>query len=231
VRFSRTFVLTLIALAGLILPARGDDDVRRGYAIPAQHLDQALEDFSAVSGRQVIYDGAIDLQHRTSPGATGLMSSDAALQALLSGTGVTARYTPSGDIVLSLSGGNSLQRAALGTATLRLPSLHVESSAPAQDNRFRLYNQTLQMELMRVLRKRVPVFRDGFRAGVVLWLGETGIIERAELYHTTGDDARDATICDLFAGLAISQPPPDDMPEPVRVMIRYNTFGMLNASP
>ncbi|MFL6829135.1 MAG: TonB-dependent receptor domain-containing protein [Sphingomicrobium sp.] len=64
-------------------------------AIPAGPLKRALDLFARQSGRQVIYRTE-DVASASSPGTGGRLSPDAALKALLAGTGLTARNDPSG---------------------------------------------------------------------------------------------------------------------------------------
>ena len=69
------------------------------YTIPTGRLKQALDAFARQSGFQIIYREP-DIQGRKSPGAKGRMSSGAALQALLAGSGLTWRVAASGAIAI-----------------------------------------------------------------------------------------------------------------------------------
>lgn len=60
------------------------------FSVPAGPLDAALPLFAAQSGEQILYSTAV-IADRRSPGVTGAMTSEAALSALLRGTGLSAR--------------------------------------------------------------------------------------------------------------------------------------------
>lgn len=64
----------------------------RNFAVPAQPLVAALARFTETSGVQFFFDAAM-ARNIQSPGVTGTMTPDAALQRLLDGTGLTYRFT------------------------------------------------------------------------------------------------------------------------------------------
>jgi len=77
------------------------------YDIPAQPLSQALTQFGRQSGLQVAVDAA-SVAGKSTSGVSGTMSAQGALQQLLSGTGVTYRFTsPSAVSVVSAAPGPS----------------------------------------------------------------------------------------------------------------------------
>ncbi|MCW5799638.1 MAG: Ferrichrome-iron receptor [Nitrospira sp.] len=69
------------------------------FDIPAQPLINALIAFSAQTGMQVLYEGAI-AQDVWSPGATGTLLPAEALHSLLRNTGLSYRTTPNGTVTL-----------------------------------------------------------------------------------------------------------------------------------
>jgi len=92
----------------------------RQYAIQRQDLASALRAYSLKSGQDVIYDPGL-VRGRTSPGASGRLTDDAALEALLAGNGLGVRRTPSGG--LSIVPGGEADRPQIVSAG--------ESSSPA----------------------------------------------------------------------------------------------------
>src|SRR5258708_18604404 len=70
-----------------------------GFEIPAGNLATALDSYARQSGRQVVYKVDEVRSARTS-GVHGTMSSDAALHAILKGTGFTVRSDSSGAIAI-----------------------------------------------------------------------------------------------------------------------------------
>ncbi len=69
----------------------------RDYAIQQQDLASALRAYSLKSGQDVIYDPGL-VRGKTSPGASGRLTDEAALQALLAGNGLGVRRTPAGGL-------------------------------------------------------------------------------------------------------------------------------------
>ena len=85
-----------VAVFALAVPAGAQV---RDLAISPGPLKGALDAFVRQSGRQVIYR-IDDLSNARSPGVRGRLMPDAALRALLAGTGLAARADPSGAIAI-----------------------------------------------------------------------------------------------------------------------------------
>ncbi len=79
------------------------------FSIPAQSLTSALTAFAEASGLRFAYDASLT-RGAESPGLRGRMSATAALRALLSGTGLTYRFTGNKTI--------TIEKAPSGTRTL-----------------------------------------------------------------------------------------------------------------
>ncbi|MGF6160632.1 iron complex outermembrane receptor protein [Ensifer sp. KUDG1] len=90
-----------LALAGVVAgtPAAAQQP-NQSYAIASGSLDTALSRFGATSGVQVLYSAAIT-KGRTSSGANGALSADAALARILAGTGLTYRFTGPKSVTIS----------------------------------------------------------------------------------------------------------------------------------
>lgn len=69
------------------------------FAIPAQPLIPALVTFSDVTGLQLFFDSAL-ARDLTSPGVSGNLTAEAALRQILSGTGMTYRFTNAHTVTL-----------------------------------------------------------------------------------------------------------------------------------
>jgi len=85
----------LVSLAGGALPAQaqsGSSQIMRSYDIPAQPLRSALRDYMRQSGVQVGFPSEIG-EHVTTSTVTGSFSAAEALSRLLTGTGLTYRFT------------------------------------------------------------------------------------------------------------------------------------------
>jgi iron complex outermembrane receptor protein len=93
--------------------------VQRAFDIPAQPLATALNAFGRQSGLQVSIDGAIARGVQAS-GVAGTMTAEQALQQLLAGTGITARFTADGSVTLARPGG--------GSSTIHLDPVQVQGN-------------------------------------------------------------------------------------------------------
>jgi outer membrane receptor protein involved in Fe transport len=109
-RFAQCLLSTVVA--GICLGVIAGPAVAqvRALSIPPGSLKSALDAFARQSGRQVIYR-IDDMRGARSPGARGVLTTDEALRALLSGSGFTARNDPSGAIAIVRSiSGSSVER-------------------------------------------------------------------------------------------------------------------------
>jgi len=88
------------AIVAMAAPAHAQGQGQaREYHIAAGSLQSALDAWALQSGRQIIY--RIDeIRGAVSPGASGTLSADAALSALLSGSGFGARADASGAVAI-----------------------------------------------------------------------------------------------------------------------------------
>lgn len=70
------------------------------YSIPAQSLSTALLQFANQTGLQLFYDSSV-ISGKRSPGVSGSMSRQAALQRILSGSGLAYRFTNATTVAIS----------------------------------------------------------------------------------------------------------------------------------
>jgi TonB-dependent siderophore receptor len=83
----------------LATPVAAQSGSQRSFNIEAQNLDRALAIFGAQSGLQVTVNGA-QIRGVKSRGASGTMSREQALSALLTGTGFTYRYAGANTVLI-----------------------------------------------------------------------------------------------------------------------------------
>jgi hypothetical protein len=190
------------------------------FNIPAQPLDSALQAYSKLSGVDVLYESRIASQLYSSP-VEGMLTRQAALEAMLAGTDVTVQYTRSDAITLSLA---SYQvdippASPLADADLMLDTLRVSAVAPPDKSKMRDFSQSAQADIEAALRKDTRTNSGNYRASVKLWVDPTRVIRRAELAQSTGDATRDASIADTLRGLMLRKEPPENAPQPVRIVI------------
>ena len=107
----RVGVLAATVAALLAFSAQAQD---LKFDIPASDLKSALDAYINQTGQQIVYKSD-DLKGKSSPGARGSMTSEQALEALLSGTGLQVSRDASGAVVVfpaeAVAGGASTKTA------------------------------------------------------------------------------------------------------------------------
>jgi len=104
------------AQAQLSAPSVAQAERAYTFDIPAKPLPQAIADFSAVTGIQVLYTERATFEH-TAPALRGRFSADQALQQLLAGSGLASRFTAANAVTIErLSGDVTTVPAATATA-------------------------------------------------------------------------------------------------------------------
>ncbi|HET9509996.1 MAG TPA: TonB-dependent receptor, partial [Sphingomonas sp.] len=114
-----------IALGALVAPAHafaqgqqprspsaqaGDRTTPRRFSIPAGPLSAALNAWSRQSGRSIDFESD-GLKGRRTPGVKGVMSSDAALETLLSGSGLLRYDSDDGSVALGVGNADNSNNA------------------------------------------------------------------------------------------------------------------------
>ncbi|WP_245443815.1 TonB-dependent receptor [Mesorhizobium sp. DCY119] len=95
------FVLTPVtpAAAQAATPAQSAE---RSISVPVGPLSPALNRLAAQTGLQILYDAAV-AEGKTTAGASGNLTPQQALNAVLAGTGVDARFAGSNQVTLSIN--------------------------------------------------------------------------------------------------------------------------------
>lgn len=175
------------------------------FDIPAQPLDSALEAYMRATGLQGFYKSASTMS-LTSHAVKGRFTSEEALEMLLAGTDLAARYPIEGTFTIVAP---SSERDALSRT--RPPPLRITA-----------YNTFLGLVQGQVIASLCgnPATRPGsYRAALQISIGAAGVIDDASLLSTTGDVARDRVIADALLGVNIGEAPPPTMPQPVTMLI------------
>jgi hypothetical protein len=179
-------------------------DERINFNIPSQSLDDAIYVYTAVTGLEALAAGAL-LADRRSTDVHGTMTASEALQALLAGTGLTARFVDSGSFTLTPV---QIQSASVPAA-----------DAPSDVPRYASYSSIVQNAVKRALCRQSDTRPGYYRTAIQIWVAPSGAVARALLIGTTGDVARDKALSDLFRTLVIGSPPPADLPQPATLLI------------
>lgn len=129
---SAAILLGAVTIASGATPLFAEGQAR-SFDVPAGTLKSALDSYVRQSGRQLIYR-VKDVMRARSPGAEGHLSADAALRALLTGSGFDVIEGPSGTAAIVRSGPQGLAMPA-GSERVRLAqAAYAASGAPIADD-------------------------------------------------------------------------------------------------
>jgi TonB family protein len=82
---------------------------------------------------------------------------------------------------------------------------------------YQSYGRVVAGDVQAALRRDEKLRYAKFIAVLGLWLDASGRVTRVQLSSSSGDPAIDAAIERALSGLAMGEPPPKDMPQPIRV--------------
>jgi hypothetical protein len=170
------------------------------FDIPSQPLSAALERYGDATGREVLYDSGLALG-RHSMAVVGPMTPEAALQTLLTGTGLGARFMADGTFVL-----------------MPLRAAERQDDAVSALVRERYYAR-IQGRLREALCTNTDTRPGSYRLVALFWIGTSGRVARYERLGSTGLPARDRNVDAALARLTIGTPPPAGFAQPVLIMI------------
>jgi TonB family protein len=87
-------------------------------------------------------------------------------------------------------------------------------------SRFGSYAGLIKEDIVDALSAASGVRDHGYSVLVKLWIDQSGRVERYELLSSTGDRKTDESLRLAFSSLPrLSQPPPEDMPQPVKLRV------------
>jgi len=207
-----TILLSAAMLSAAFAPASAASRNGQRFAIAAQPLDQALADFSVSTGLQMLYDSSLAAGRLSSPVA-GEMQPREALALMLAGTGLTARFTSAGAVVI-YAGSTSAVTLNPITATAAPVVGRVGANAEA-----RAYAEAVQRQTIEALRQDAVLSGGDYVLSVRLWVAEDGATRRVEILKGSGEAARDADFLALASTLLFPVPP-QDLPQPMRIEFR-----------
>ena len=166
------------------------------FGIPSQDLTAALSAYPAKSGIQVLYETSLALG-RTSMAVEGKFTPEAALQALLTGTGLVARQTDVDAITI-------------------IPETRLAKTAVAPDARLL---GVLQGSILDALCQNAETRPGDYRMALQLWITATGALQRVSLLSSTGDMRRDSVLVEQLRGVLVPALPPPGLTQPITLVI------------
>ena len=187
------------------------------FDIDAQSLATALDAYSVATGIVAVYDGELAVG-RQSSGLRGRYAPRAALELLLSNSGLVAQFTTTGAFVLIPA---RSQATDVNTpSTIGLAALARQNTAEQQ------YSGLVQSSINQAL-CGVPETRPGnYRVAMSFRIGLSGEITNLKLLGSTGDRGRDAAIVDTLQRLrSIGEPPPRSMAQPFTMIMLPRSSG------
>lgn len=229
----RVLAVALLALtlvqpeAGRAQPAASQAPLR--FDIPTEPLEQALNRFAEVSGMDVLYSQAI-ASGRRSAAVTGALTPPQAMAVLLTGTGLSSRFTSPRSVVVFMPGatdGASVEyqpRVAGDTASLDLDPMRVTAprliGAPSRDP-FRDYAERAQSDIRHSLDAAQLVI-DGraYEILVSTRIGPDGSLRDVRILRSGQDRLHDSQIVALLTALRLASEPPPNMPQPLIFDVR-----------
>ncbi len=196
-------IILSIYLGLFIFVSSADAQVRETmtFNIPAQSLAEALETYGNITGWEVLYNSNLAVGRR-SGAVQGRFTPPGALQILLAGTGLVARYTDVNSFVLVPAARSAIRSGQT-------------VSSPARWN----YYGRIQDSLRTALCRNDAAQPGHYRIAAQFWIGTTGDVARYQRLGSTGRPETDSRIDRALSSLRIGAPPPVGFAEPVTILV------------
>lgn len=188
----------------------GAEPVR--FDLPAQPLEMSLAVFGRITGYSVLVASSLTVG-REAAAVQGDYAPRDALQRMLAGTGLAARYTAANAFTLVPV---PAEPAADEAAGARASKARAEAEAQRMQAG---YAAVLQSSITRVLCTVQPDAFGRYRLGIQLWIDPAGLVSGARLLEGSGQGGRDATVLASLRKLEMDAPPPPGMAQPVTILL------------
>ena len=177
------------------------------FDIPAQQLVGAIEIYGNITGFQVIYEARL-AEGKSSAEIRGAFTAEAALQALLRGTGLMARHTGPDALVIVPDPQVRAVATTIGET--------VTGGTNAGQQR---YYALIQAGIKNGLCLDAETRSASYRVAVSLWIDSSGAVERFRVLSSTGKARLDQAISDAMRRVTMGEPPPFGIAQPFTVVI------------
>lgn len=203
------FALTgLVSAAGPSLPEPAINETPIDFSIPAQPLAAALGRYGDATGREALYDASLAIG-RVSGDVRGILTPTDALERLLAGTGLSARFVADGTFVLLLR-----------------PPANSAATTQTQSSTHRRYYALIQTSLLDALCRDGSARPGHYRMIFVFRIGPNAAVYDARRIGTAGDAELDQQIDAAVRGVRFKEPPPAGFAQPVRILIVPQALGV-----
>lgn len=219
----RVRVAAALAIAGAVAsgaPAvaapSANADARVSFDIPAQPLDNALAQYFRLTGVQLLYDSSMTAGRRSNS-VRGAYSPREALKRLLSGTGLSARYSRSNAAVLVAA------EAARPATLLPVGRVVVRERLPLVEmsmrERYRAYYMMLEHALQSQLRRDKRAGRLSAEMMLLMRIDPGGRVTEVRADSPAKDEAPAATVATILLESRVPAPPAA-LPQPIAVSVK-----------
>lgn len=186
----------------LAAPAASARNQTQAFSIPAQPLDDALARLGASTGFQLLYDASL-ASGRRSTAVEGVMEPRQALMRLLDGTGLSARFTSRGAVVIYATS------ASTAVALKPITAVAAPLVGRRDDQAMRAYADKARLHIAEAVRRDPSLTGNDVVVRLRLRVDAEGRVSDAALQDGAGDADWDARFLALISGLRFEAPPPE----------------------
>ncbi|MEW6436326.1 MAG: STN domain-containing protein [Pseudomonadota bacterium] len=179
------------------------------FNIPAQSLTSALETYSILTRREILYDAKLVINRR-STAVVGVYTPQTALRMMLEGSG--------------LAPGDMANNALMLEQVLAPLPRQLESNTAPPATVVQYYGR-IQSRLKAAFCRDRGIQPGAYHVAVSFWIGADGLVSEVELLGSTGEAARDLMIDHTLRTLVIGSPPPG-FAQPVTLVVSQWSSGM-----
>ena len=179
------------------------------FDLPAQPLEISLSVFGRLTGHSVLVASNLTAG-REAAAVQGDFAPREALQRMLAGSGLAARYI--GADAFTLVPVPSVPPSAHERVGENVPKADAATGQAG-------YATVLQASITRVLCIAQPDAFGRYRLGLQLWIDAAGLVNEARLIEGSGLAQRDALVLATLGSLRMDAPPPPGMAQPVTILL------------